>query len=258
MPKIKNNVNKLSQNADQFFAKILFNEKHTFFQIDSGSPISLLPSKLLNEFQKSKIINSNVAIESYGAGKVNNLGIIYIDLHMESLNNEPVILSNKPFFVTSSSMTPILGADILFAGGKQYHSIDKLNEKAIVGGKEIRIYESVNIKAKIVGDIKIAKKSKFSVFSSLDTVIGPNTESIIPAYSKTAPDNDLFIIESQNTKKYAIGGGLYRTTQFYNFPVRIFNPSEEKVIIKKDSKICPAFSQPKMESNNTKSVMSLA
>ena len=250
-------INKLSKNADQFYAKCFFNGKNRFFQIDSGSPISLVPIQLLSEMQKNNLCNSDIGIEAYGYGKINNLGILKLDLHLESLDNRTVILRNQSFFVTSSSMTPILGNDILFAGDENLHIIDKVGEMAIIGGEKVKIYESIRPKAKIVSDIKIVRMDKLPVFAKMDTVIGPNTESIIPVYMKTKPHNATFLVEPQILNRFSVGGGLYNKSQFQNFPMRIYNASDKPVKLKINTKLCPAFLQAGNEYENVKQVRSI-
>ena len=251
-------VNSLCKKADKFFAKIYIGNKFYYCQIDPGSPISLFPVKFLNENQRQKIVQNDTLIEAYGGSHINNLGCLKIDLNFESANNRTVELPNQEFYITSSSMMPILGCNILFAGN-DVHSIDKRNEIALIGGKHVRIYDKVASTAKIVSGLKLAKRDKQTIFSRENVTIRPNSENVIPAYLKTLPSQNLFTIDTQNVHlKLQTLGGLYKKSQFLNFPVKLINMTEDTVVIKKNTKICPAYAQSDVLDTDAKTVTTIS
>ena len=251
-------VNKLSKQADKFFAKIFIKNKPFYCQIDPGSPISLFPVKFLDENQRQNISNNDTLIEAYGGGHINNLGCLAINLNFESDNNSRVSLPGQEFYITSSSTMPILGCNILFANN-DVHSIDKGNEIALIGGKNVKIYDRVVSAAKMVSGLKISSRNKQPIFSRENITIRPNSENIIPAYMKALPNQNLFTTYNQNVyKKLGILGGLYDKSQFSNFPIKITNPTDDTLMIKKGAKICPAFAQPDILQMDHKSVAAVS
>ena len=245
----KSSVNQISADADQIFAKLFFNGKQYFCHIDSGSPISLFPKALLTEKQKLSLKESNILLQAYNKGCISNLGSLDLDLTFEASGNknQGVTIPNQTFLVTSTSMTPIIGLDIIFAGKEQIFNIDKAKSSALIGGKNVQIYDSIEPKARILSKVTICTREKQPVFSSDSITIGPNSEAVVPGYIKCFPTSQNFIMESQLIfGKLVIQGALYEKEQFCNFPVKMINYTGETINIKKGEKIsrCVSFKLP--------------
>ena len=245
----KFSVNQISADADQIFAKLFLNGRQYFCHIDSGSPISLFPKALLTDKQKLSLKESNILLKAYNKGSISNLGSLDLDLTFEASDheNKVVTIPNQKFLVTATSMTPIIGLDILFAGNESIFNIDKAKSSALIGGKNVQIYDSIEPKAKILSKVTICTKEKQPVFSSDSITIGPNSEAVIPGYIKCLPTSRNFIIEPQLMfGKLVIQGALYEKGQFCNFPVKMMNYTGESITVKKGGRIsrCISFNLP--------------
>ena len=235
---VHKNVHALSVKSRQFFCKLLNGGKSVFCHVDSGAEISIFPKKLLTPLQVAAIKPSSINIVAYGHGRVTNLGELHGDFTFEGENGESVDLLGVRFLITNSSMTPILGTDVLLPKGQDLHLIDKKREIAVVGGRKLKIYDGIVPKAKVVSGLRIATGDEQAVFCDTDFTIGPECEAVLPVYVKNKPSSDLVLVEPQLALgRILVAGGLSLGLRYSHFPVRVVNPGPTKITIRKGTKM---------------------
>ena len=202
--------------------------------LDSGSEVTVFPSRILTEEQRQAIRPTIVQLKTYTNQPVKLLGELDMLIPFEG-----GMVSNNSVLITTDRMIPVIGTDTIFNEGQTSFQIDPIQEKVSFRGLTFRVYSEAPNKANVIRSIRRKYGSDNQRARSLvQTVIKPFSERIIQAYIPLPLSALEFLIDGQKVgDDLIIGKGLYCNDQFKNFPIRICNLGPFERHLKKGQKL---------------------